>query len=339
MTDVYFCTNRNASPQNNPKRFGSEFSKSGMADLRFGVAKVNGKKVSVQTHGESLKQAKGKNETDDSKSKFGSKVLLNDLRAKMKNEKSDTIVFIHGYNVSFKEAMQSAAQVAENFDKLNSGRTVNIITFSWPSDGSMMPWIAYSNDRSDAAASGAAVARAILKLRDFLYGLSKAEACDQKIHLIAHSMGNFVLRNALQEIRSQSASGIPRIFDQIFLMAADEDDNAFEHDFKLKLLPRLGRRVNVYFNRGDRAMSISDRTKGNPDRLGDDGPRAPFQVPAKVTQVDCTPVVGGIVEHSYYVDEPKVVEDMAQVMAGFDPMAVSGRKFLADRNRFVILGD
>jgi esterase/lipase superfamily enzyme len=254
----------------------------------------------------------------------------------MRKSNCDTIVFIHGYNVSFKEAMKAAAKIGRNFAGLNSGRGVNILAFSWPSDGSMAPWIAYSSDRRDAAASGPAFARGILKLRDFVHEMSERDACSQKIHLIAHSMGNYVLRHALQEIRQQSPTGLPRIFDQIFLMAADEDDDAFEHNHKLRLLPRLARRVNVYFNRGDTAISLSDKTKGNPDRLGDDGPRAPFQVPAKVTQTDCTEVVKGLVGHSYYANEPKVVQDMAQVLEGLDPTLVKGRTFRDDRNRFVI---
>lgn len=200
----------------------------------------------------------------------------------------------------------------------------------------MAPWLAYSSDRRDAAASGAALARGFLKLRDFIASLSTDEACEQRLHLIAHSMGNYVLRHALQEVRRQSAHKLPRVFDQIFLMAADEDDDAFEHDHKLRLLPRMARHVNVYFNRGDTAMSVSDYTKGNPDRLGDDGPRGPFQVPGKVTQVDCSNVVGGLVEHSYYIDTPAVVADMAQVLEGVDPMKVDPREFLEDRNRFVI---
>ncbi len=95
---------------------------------------------------------------------------------------------------------------------------------------------------------------------------------------------------------------------------------------------------NVYSNRGDTAMAISDATKGDPDRLGDGGPRAPFAVPAKVTQIDCSGVVSGLVEHSYFLDEPRVVRDMGQVLEGTDPMGVSRRKFLEDRNRFVITG-
>ena len=67
--------------------------------------------------------------------------------------------------------------------------------FSWPSDGSFVlsdrngtnP-IAYRNDRLDAAASGAAFARSFLKVADFINGLDTR--CQQKLHLIAHSMGN-----------------------------------------------------------------------------------------------------------------------------------------------------
>jgi esterase/lipase superfamily enzyme len=110
-------------------------------------------------------------------------------------------------------------------------------------------------------------------------------------------------------------------------MAADEDDDAFEYDHKLKLLPRLCKRANVYFNREDKAMSISDVTKGNPDRLGDDGPRSALLVPAKVTQIDCSQVVTGPIEHSYYKDTKEVVKDMAEVLSGIQPKDINNRQF------------
>jgi esterase/lipase superfamily enzyme len=206
--------------------------------------------------------------------------------------------------------------------------------FSWPSDGSMMPYLAYANDRRDAAASGAALARGLLKIYDYLVLLHGPDLCNQRLHLMCHSMGNYVLRHALQEFLRQSSRRPIRIFDQVFLMAPDEDDDAFEHDYKLRLLPRIGRRVNLYFNRNDRAMSISDLTKGNPERLGDDGPRQPFSMPAKVTQIDCTPVVTGAVEHSYYKDCPAVVEDVVAVLSGGEPEQIPGRKLIPDRNRY-----
>ena len=54
---------------------------------------------------------------------------------------------------------------------------------------------------------------------------------------MAHSMGNYVLRHGIQEARRHS--GLPRLFDQVFLMAADEDDDAFGKEHKLRPLPRL----------------------------------------------------------------------------------------------------
>jgi esterase/lipase superfamily enzyme len=336
MINVYFGTNRNPRPADKPRNFGKHFSSVGLSDLRFGKATVTGNKVEVTTHKEKLVQLGDAKRTDIAKSTFGSQKLFDDMHNAMHASHRDTVLFIHGYNVSFKEAMKSAAKLAQNFSGVNGGKGVNVACFSWPSDGSMRPWVAYSSDRRDAAASGPAFARGLLKVSDFLRKLTSEQACDQKIHLVAHSMGNYVLRHAVQEIRRQSPGGMPRIFDQIFLMAADEDDDTFEHDHKLKLLPRLGKQVHVYFNRNDHAMAISDTTKGNPDRLGDDGPRAPFQVPGKVTQIDCTPAVTGLIEHSYFLDEPKVIADMAQVLEGVDPASVVGRNFLDDRNRFVI---
>ena len=109
----------------------------------------------------------------------------------------DTVIFIHGYNVSFKEALTSAAQLKQNFSQDAGGPGVNVVLFSWRSDGWMKPFLAYANDRQDAAASGPAFARGLLKLADFLRGSTPEEACDHNVHLVAHSMGNYVLRHTV----------------------------------------------------------------------------------------------------------------------------------------------
>ncbi len=96
-------------------------------------------------------------------------------------------------------------------------------------------------------------------------------------------------------------------------------------------------RVNVYFNNNDRAMAVSDKTKGNPDRLGDDGPRVPRAIPGKVTLIDCTPVVEGIVEHSYYLDTPTVVADMRKVLVGTPSDAFAGRAYVQETNRYRLI--
>mgnify|MGYP000635563021 CR=1 FL=1 len=102
---------------------------------------------------------------------------------------------------------------------------------------------------------------------------------ERVLHLMAHSMGAYVLRHGLQAIRAKDPRALVRVFDQILLVAADEDDDAFETDEKLKPLSQIGRQVTVYFNPNDRALVISDKTKGNRDRLGSDGPRLVDLIP------------------------------------------------------------
>lgn len=340
MTGVFFATNRDPVDS---KDFGKTFSKAGLVDLRFGYADVYlDKNRKLGDLGE-FRVAPDMSEDENGRPLLGSKATFDFLRKKMADKHRSTVVFIHGYNVDFHEALASGAWLRENLDP----DRFNVIVFSWPSDGSMMPFKAYWSDRADARASGVAVARGFLKLSDYLKELTKEDLCDHSVHLIAHSMGNYVLRNAVQEMRDHVNKALPRVFDQILLCAADEDDDAFEHEHKLRLLPRLGQRVTCYFNARDLAMTVSDVTKNNPDRLGSDGPRLPQQVPAKVNLVDCTRAVErtkswmdfgeGIVQHGYFLSVGEVVEDMRAVLAGTPSQEIERRVFRPETNRFEIL--
>ena len=337
MPKVYFGTNRKPNRKKSPDDFGTGFSEDGLANLRFGMSEVTGNnldKFDLYVAPERLKIDYERKVKGASGSVLGSQNVFQRVRDKMIQHARDTVVFVHGYNVSFREALTSAARLKQNFSTDAGGPGINVVLFSWPSDGSMMPYIAYGNDRQDAAASGPAFARGLLKLADFLRGSTPAEVCNQRLHLVAHSMGNYVLRHTVQEYVKQSPGRPARLFDEVFLMAADEDNDAFEYDHKLKPLPMLAKRVNVYFNNNDRAMAVSDKTKGNPDRLGDDGPRLPRGIPGKVSLVDVTPVVDGLVQHSYFLDTPQVVADMRAVLAGQPSDAIERRHYVQETNRY-----
>jgi esterase/lipase superfamily enzyme len=172
-----------------------------------------------------------------------------------------------------------------------------------------LPFVSYKSDRTEAAASGYAFGRGLLKLRDFLRSLQanakkgKAAVCEQDIHLLCHSMGNFVLQNTLPRVdQFTPGTALPRLFEHIFLCAPDVDDNVLESGQPMGNLHELARSISVYHNRGDVAMYVSDYTKGNPERLGTSGAARPASLHNKVHQIDCTPIVKGIVEHSYYMD-------------------------------------
>jgi esterase/lipase superfamily enzyme len=327
MPKIYFVTNRDPDRQTDPTGFGGRFNPVSFDSLRFGSANVVGKKVrSISVAGEKLA-------ADPGKAQLGSQAVFGELARAMRRG-TDTLVFIHGYNVSFEDALRSAAALRTTYKRSDG---LNVVVFSWPSDGSMLPFLAYKRDRSDARASAAAFARALRKLEDFLREVRRGAECGAQLFLMCHSMGNYVLRHGIQEVRAQQGC-LPRLFDHVFLMAADEDQDAFDHDHKLAPLPDLGAAVHVYFNSGDTALVVSDRTKANPARLGSRGPRRPLSLPGNVNLVDASEVVGGLVEHSYFLDEPIVVRDVKAVLAGKAADRIRGRRYLAAQNRFVLGG-
>ena len=98
-----------------------------------------------------------------------------------------------------------------------------------------------------------------------------------------------------------------------------------------KRVPRLAQQVTVYFNSSDRALVISDTTKGNPDRLGSDGPRLIDLIPKKIVLVDCVKVAKDadvVVGHSYYINSPAMAADLSAVLAGRDAETIPNRKFI-----------
>jgi esterase/lipase superfamily enzyme len=353
---VYYATNRRHEGPDRwrPKGYGTTFSSDGTENLRFGKATLAVDDAAVVRavtrdcgygigDGNALAGLFGKAATraglrayrekiDRDRSDavqpdavHGSKAMFEEIRARMAAG-ADVLVFVHGYNVSWHEALGSAAALQE---VLNAGgvpggaprRPVVVVLFSWPSDGSMMPFAAYKSDRTDAVGSGFAVGRGFLKLRDFLAGLSDraaagAEPCGGSLHLLCHSMGNFVLENALARVWEHApGSALPRIFDRVLLCAADVDDDALEPGRPLHPATEIGREVTVYFNHGDLALTVSDYTKGNPERLGTSGAAHPALLHAKVRQVDVTEIVRGFTEHSYFLDG-LVNQDLRLTLAG-----------------------
>lgn len=119
----------------------------------------------------------------------------------------DTVVYIHGFNNSFSDAMVRAAQLQH--DLRFSG---NMTVFSWPSAGaekltfdfandSKRIMLAYDFDKDRAERSAPFLAKGLEQV---------IEATAQKsprgrVHVIAHSMGNFVLLNALPQLAAAMA--------------------------------------------------------------------------------------------------------------------------------------
>jgi esterase/lipase superfamily enzyme len=362
---LYFATNRNHEGPDrwHPKRYGRSFSEDGVENLRFGWLTLDTAQQDIDRclaadtgfgagDGEALaklltKAAAGarieayleqldpeRTETAQPRARLGSKAMFKELRRDML-ERSDAVVYVHGFNVSWEAAVGSALalQCMLNRDAVGDPKQqAMVVLFTWPSDGLALPFVSYKSDRSEAIGSGFAFARGLLKLRDYLAGLcdrAGGRACPQDLHLLAHSMGNFVLENALMRMRAFTpGNALPRLFEHLFLCAADVDADALEPGKGLGDLHELARTVTVYHNRGDVALHVSDYTKGNPDRLGSYGAARAALLSDKVHQVDCSDLVGGLVEHSYYL-RGRVNDDVLYSIDGFgleDPARGRARK-------------
>lgn len=338
---VHFATNRN--PEGQPvSGFGPRFNPVHPHELRFGEIMLDSGKGAVPSSGTELADRLASRFDDGhglvsvypenlsvEPKVLGSRTLFEKLKPRM-DAGADVLVYIHGYNVSFPEAAASAAALQHKLQR--SGNDVIVVLFTWPSDGKALPFYSYKSDRDDAAASGLAFSRAFQKLHAFLAGLPREAHCGCAIHLLCHSMGNFVLENTLWHLRKNVPGRLPRIFGEIVLASADVDADAFETENKFGRLSELSRRINVYFNRGDEALEISDSTKGNPDRLGAVGPKHPLDVPTGVVNLDCSEIVGGLVEHSYYLDE--AFRDVSQVLAGQREDKIGKRNYVPSANAY-----
>ncbi|MCI0750124.1 MAG: alpha/beta hydrolase [Nevskiales bacterium] len=341
--NLFYATNRRhiGTDRWRPRGYGTAFSADGLENLRFGRVRVNAdaaritqfldashekmgrgqgtelaqylsgcaKKADIHAYPERLDATVS--DSAQPEARLGSRALFAEVQDLMLKG-SDVLVYVHGFNVSWPEAVGSALalQLALNRnDGADPGQTVSVVLFTWPSDGMALPFASYKSDRSEAKASGYAIGRGFLKLRDFLINLrgrARAEGtplCDQSLHLLCHSMGNYVLQNALGRMdRYTPGNALPRLFENIFLCAPDVDENALEPEGALGRVHELAREVTLYYNRGDLAMYVSDYTKGNPERLGTHGAARPALMHNKIQQVDCSEIVSGTVEHSYYLD-------------------------------------
>jgi esterase/lipase superfamily enzyme len=150
-------------------------------------------------------------------------------------------------------------------------------------------------------------------------------------------MGNYALRWALQGIKATSGNSLRRLLEQVILFAADEDNDAFELDYKLQSLPDMARRVTVYHNPGDKVLIVSDFTKGNPDRLGAGGPRNSRALPDKVSVVNCESVLSfkdDPTGHQYYRLDQTVKQDVLAVLSGIEPQDIKTRKYQSDTRSY-----
>lgn len=209
--------------------------------------------------------------------------------------RKEAFVFVHGYNVSFDAAAKRAAQLA--YDMNYTGVPV---LYSWPSGGSTVSYM------SDAAV----VQLSARRLSGFLDELV-ARSGAQTINIVAHSMGNRALTEALElmALRNGQKEGMPPVFDQIVFAAPDVDAGLFAE--MLPTIRPMARRLTLYASENDWALVTSRKLHGDAPRAGQGGVDT-LALPA-IDSVDMSELGEDMLAHSYFAGDSSALVDLASL--------------------------
>jgi esterase/lipase superfamily enzyme len=222
------------------------------------------------------------------------------LQQQIKDSPSrDVFIFVHGYNNTFEDAARRAAQMAYDLDFDGTP-----IVYSWPSRGSTM---AYFADEATVQVSSGKLAEFL----DTVVGQSGAG----RIHVIAHSMGN---RAVIEALRTFLAGRAPehrqRVFGQIVFTAPDVDRDYFID--AVKSLQGSADRVTLYASRNDYALRSSQFFHDAP-RAGTAGD---FLIKlAGLDTIDMSAVPADALGHSYFAANSGAIYDIFRLLWKGDP--------------------
>ena len=238
----------------------------------------------------------------------------------------EAFVFIHGYNVSFADAAKRTAQIAYdlNFDGAP-------ILYSWPSRASLLSYFA---DEAVVRLSGR-------RLRGFLEDVV-ARSGAKRVHLIAHSMGNRALIDALELMgteRRGTAGGAAPMFEQIIFAAPDLDAGLFAE--MVRSARPLARRLTLYTSDQDLALASSRELHGDAPRAGEAG--EVILIADEIDSIDMSALGEDILSHNYFASDTSALTDILWLFwddippdgrCGMQPMAgPRGRYWVFDAVR------
>lgn len=230
----------------------------------------------------------------------------------------DVLVFIHGYNNSQKTVMQRHRQLKGDL-KLRGFKGA-VVSFDWPSEESALN---YLEDREDAKQTA-------LRLVDdciSLFARLQGEDCRINVHLLAHSTGAYVIREAFDD--ADDRSGIASTnwsVSQVLLIGGDISSDSLTADNSTsESLYRHCIRLTNYWNPYDSVLKLSNvKRLGTAPRVGRVG--LPKNAPDKAVDVDCGEYFAGLdqtkatyygaFDHSWHIGDAVFTADLLYTIRG-----------------------
>ena len=193
--------------------------------------------------------------------------------------KGDIVIYVHGFNTPTatmleRHRLMKTGLGAQGFEGV-------IVSFDWPSASSALN---YLEDRSDAKST----ARLLVDAGISGFAARQTQDCEINLHILAHSMGGYVLREAFDDADDRpTVAATSWSVSQIMMISADISATSMGHgNPKTSSLFRHCVRLTNYQNPFDSVLSLSNiKRVGVSPRVGRIG--LPDERPAKAVNVDC----------------------------------------------------
>ena len=213
------------------------------------------------------------------------------------------MVFVHGYNNRFDDAVFRLAQIVHDSDA-----DVYPVLFTWPSRAKLL---SYGYDRESANYSRT-------ELETVLRSLARDPSVGE-VNILAHSMGNWLTMEALRQMAIRDGRISPKIT-TVMLAAPDIDVDVFRE--QMRDIGTTHPDMILFVSGDDRALAVSKRLWQSSKRLGAIDPTAePYRsqiAGSELTVIDLTQVeTGDSLHHGKFAQSPEVVQLIGnRLMAG-----------------------
>jgi pimeloyl-ACP methyl ester carboxylesterase len=231
-------------------------------------------------------------------------------------KRGDVVIYVHGFNTAPGDMLARLRKLKVAL--AGNGYRGTVIGFDWPSAGRALN---YLEDRKDAKAT----ALALVDEGIATFAALQRPDCPIDVHVLAHSMGCYVVREAFDDADDRPAVAARSwSVSQVMLVAADLSVASLSAgNPKSSSLYRHAVRVTHYHNPLDEVLSLSAiKRVGVSPRSGRVGMDAPL--PPKAIDIYCGarfravagPEPAVQTGHVWYFDDKQFLNDVALTVGG-----------------------
>lgn len=211
---------------------------------------------------------------------------LNTALSQRAPENREILIFVHGYNNNFADSVFRNAQITYDYNI----KSVSL-HYAWPS-GASVPLYVFDRDSALVGRRGLAETIEIA-----------AETNAKRVILVGHSMGAYVVTEALRDLVLRGRTSTLKRLGGVVLAAPDIDVDVF-----LSQLDDIGdipRPFAIIVSQRDRALGISRRLAGGRPRVGSGSDVAILQK-RDIAVIDVSDIDGG--RHNVFASSPTLMD-------------------------------